>query len=88
MYRIKEARVVELTQGSLKSSMDEHLMASNKQAYPAHQMLPITPDGVPSGAPALREALSDAELHGLRGSIIYLCNPCQENTRLQRFQRL
>ena len=66
MYRIRETRVVELTQGSPKSSMDEHLMANNKQAYSAHQTLPITPDGIPSGAPALREALSDPQLSDIR----------------------
>ena len=85
MYRIRETRVVELTQGSPKSSMDEHLMANNKQAYSAHQTLPITPDGIPSGAPALREALSDAEL---RGSIFYPWNLCvwRSQTRAKKTQ--
>ena len=71
--------VIELMQGSLNSSMGEHLMASNKLAYSGHQTPPITPDGIPSGAPAVREALSDPELRGLRvlrGSIFYPCNLC------------
>ena len=79
MYRIRETRVIELMQGSLNSSMGEHLVANNKLAYSGHQTLPITPDGIPSGAPAVREALSDPELRGLRvlrGSIFYPCNLC------------
>ena len=75
MYRIRETGAVELTQGSLKSSMGKHLMANNKRAYSAHHTLSITPDGIPSGAPALREALSDRELR-VRSSIFYPCNPC------------
>ena len=58
--------------------MGKHLMASNKLAYSGHQTLPITPDGIPSGAPAAREALSDPELRDLRvlrGSIFCPCNP-------------
>ena len=68
--------LVALMQGSLNSSMGEHLMANNKLAYFGRQTLPITPDGIPSGAPAVREALSDPELRVLRGSIFYPCNPC------------
>ncbi len=34
--------------------MGEHLMVNNKLAYSGHQTLPITPDGIPSGAPAVR----------------------------------
>ena len=78
MYRIRETQVVELMQGSLNSSMGKHLMASNKLAYSGHQTLPITPDGIPSGAPAVREALRDPQLRDLRvlrGSIFYPCNP-------------
>ena len=74
MYRIRETKIVELMQRSLKSSMGEHLMANNKLAYSGHQTLHITPDGIPSGATAVREALSDPELRGLRvlrGSIFY-----------------
>ena len=59
--------------------MGKHLMASNKLAYSGHQTLPITPDGIPSGAPAVREALSDPQLRDLRvlrGSIFFPCNPC------------
>jgi hypothetical protein len=67
--------VIELMQGSLDSSMGKHLVANNKLASSGHQTLPITPDGVPSGAPALREALSDSELRALRGSIFCPCNP-------------
>ena len=66
MYRIRETMVIELMQGSLNSSMGEHLVANNKLAYSGHQALPITPDGTPSGAPAVREALSDSELRDLR----------------------
>ena len=62
--------------GSLNSSMGEHLVANNKLASSGHQTPPITPDGIPSGAPAVREALSDPELRVLRGSIFYPCNPC------------
>ena len=73
--------------GSLNSSMCEHLMTNNKLAYLGHQTLPITPDGIPSGAPAVREAVSDHELRdlrALRGSIFLtvqsVCsaqrNPC------------
>jgi hypothetical protein len=75
MYRIRETMVIELMQGSLNSSMGEHLVATNKLASSGHQTLPITPDGIPSGAPAVREALSDPELRVLRGSIFYPCNP-------------
>ena len=53
---------VALMQGSLNSSMGEHLMTNNKLAYFGRQTLPITPDGIPSGAPAVREALSDPDL--------------------------
>ena len=66
-------------QGSLNSSMGEHLVANNKLAYSGHQTPPITPDGLPSGAPAAREALSDlqlCDLRVLRGSIFNTCNPC------------
>ena len=79
MYRIRDTKVVQLMQGSLNSSMGEHLMANNKLAYSGHQTLPITPDGIPSGAPAVREALSDPQLRDLRvlrNSIFYPCNPC------------
>ena len=92
MYRIRETRAVELTQGSLTSSMGEHLVANNKRAYSDHQMLPITPDGIPSGAPAVREALSDAELRGLRGSIFYPYNPyvwrSQTRAKIQNTEEL
>ena len=91
MYRIRETMVIELMQGSLISSMGEHLMANNKLAYSGHQTLPITPDGIPSGAPAVREALSDPELRDLRvlrGSIFYPCVPrsgtCAEKTTGRR----
>ncbi len=63
---MRETMVIELMQGSLESSMGEHLVASNKLAYFGHQTPPITPDGIPSGAPAVREALSDSELRDLR----------------------
>jgi len=79
MYRITETMEIELMQGSLNSSMGEHLVANNKLAYSGHQMSPITPDGIPSGAPAAREALSDFQLRDLRvlrGSIFNTCNPC------------
>ena len=59
MNRIRETKVAELMQGSLVSSMGERLLANNKLAYSGQQTLPITPDGIPSGAPAVREALSD-----------------------------
>ena len=82
--------VIELMQGSLNSSMGEHLMANNKLAYSGHQTLPITPDGIPSGAPAVREALSDPELRDLRvrGSIFYRCHPCvwRSQTRAKKTQ--
>jgi hypothetical protein len=58
--------------------MGKHLMASNKLAYSGHQTLPIIPDGIPSGVPAVREALSDPQLRDLRvlrGAIFYPCNP-------------
>ena len=74
MYGIRETMVIELRKRSLNSSMGEHLVASNKLAYSGHQMPPITPDGVPSGAPAVREALSDLQLRDLRalsGSIFF-----------------
>ena len=45
--------------------MGEHLVANNKRAYSGHQTPPITPDGIPSGAPALREALSDPKFRSL-----------------------
>ena len=54
--------------------MGEHLVANNKLAYFCHQTPPITPDGIPSGAPAVREALSDPQLRdlrALRGSIFF-----------------
>ena len=76
---MRETMVVELMQGSLESSMGEHLVASNKLAYFGHQTPPITPDGIPSGAPATREPLSDLQLRALRvlrGSIFFPCNPC------------
>jgi hypothetical protein len=63
---MRKTNAAELMQGSLESSMGEHLMANNKLAYWGHQELPITPDGIPSGSPALREALSDPELRDLR----------------------
>ena len=63
--------VIELMKRSLNSSMGEHLVANNKLAYSGHQMPPITPDGVPSGAPAVREALSDPDLRVLRVSIFF-----------------
>jgi len=93
MYRIRETRAVKLTQGSLNSSMGEHLVANNKLAYSGHQTPPITPDGIPSGAPAVREALSDPELRDLRvlrGSIFYPCNPRvpQSGTRAEKFKSL
>ena len=59
--------------------MGKHLVASNKLAYSGHQTLPITPDGIPSGTPAVREAISDPQLRDLRalpGSIFYPCNAC------------
>jgi hypothetical protein len=71
MYRITETMEIELMQGSLNSSMGEHLVANNKLAYSGHQTPPITPDGSPSGAPAAREAESDpqlCDLRALRGS--------------------
>ena len=58
--------VVALMQGSLNSSMGEHLTANNKLAYSGRQTLPIAPDGILSGAPAVREALSDPQLRDLR----------------------
>ena len=64
--------------GSPKSVMGEPFVASNKLAYSGHQELPIAPDVITSGTPALREALSDPELRDLRvlrGSIFYPCNP-------------
>ena len=51
--------------------MGEHLVANNKRAYSGHQTPPITPDGIPSGAPAVREALSDPDLRVLRGPIFF-----------------
>jgi len=66
--------VVEFMQGLLSSSMGEHSIANNKLAYSGHQTLPFTPDGIPSGAPVVREALSDPELR-IRGFIFYPCNP-------------
>ena len=80
---------IELMQGSLNSSMGEHLTANNKLAYFGRQTLPITPDGIPSGAPALREAVSDPELRDLRvlrGFIFYPRNLCvwRSQTRAQK----
>ena len=69
---------IKFMQGSLNSSMGEHLVANNKLAYSGHQTPPITPDGTPSGAPAVREAVSDHQLRDLRvlrGFIFYPCNP-------------
>ena len=66
MYRPRETKVIELMQRSLNSLMGEHLMANNKPASSGHHTLPITPDGTPSEVPAMREALSDPELRGLR----------------------
>jgi hypothetical protein len=57
---------IEFMQGSLNSSMGQHLVANNKLAYSGHQMPSITPDGLPSGAPAAREAVSDPQLRDLR----------------------
>ena len=75
---MRGTKVVKSIRGSINRSMGEPFVASNKLAYSGHQTLPITPDGIPSGAPALREALSDPELRDLRvlrGSIFYPCNP-------------
>ncbi len=90
---MRETMVIELMQGSLESSMGEHLVASKTLAYSGHQTPPITPDGIPSGAPAVREALSDSELRDLRvlrGSIFYPCNPCvwRSQTRAEKFKSL
>jgi len=90
---MRETKVAELIQGSLDSSMGEHLVATNKLASFGHQTLPITPDRIPSGAPAVREALSDPELRDLRvlrGSIFYPCNPCvpRSGTRAEKLKSL
>ena len=84
---------IKLMQRSLNSLMGEHLLANNKLAYSGHQTPPITPDGIPSGAPAVREALSDPELRDLRvlrGSIFYPCNPCvpRSGTRAEKLKSL
>jgi len=78
--------------GSPKSVMGEPFVASNKLAYSGHQELPIAPDVITSGTPALREALSDPELRDLRvlrGSIFYPCNPCvpRSGTRAKKNNR-
>jgi hypothetical protein len=91
MYWMTERMVTEFMQGSLESSMGEPFVASNKLAYSGHQELPITPDGIPSGAPAVREALSDPELRDLRvlrGSIFYPCNPPARHRELRRGGRV
>ena len=75
--------VMELMQGSFNSSMGEHLVANNKLAYSGHQTPPITPDGIPSGAPAVREPLSDPGLRVLRGSIFCPCNPPRPPSQAQ-----
>ena len=75
---MRKSKDHKLMRGSPKSVMGEPFVANNKLAYSGHQTPPITPDGIPSGAPAVREALSDSELRDLRvlrGSIFYPCNP-------------
>ena len=65
---------IEFMERTLNSSMGEHLVANNKLAYSGHQTRPITPDVITSGAPAVREALSDFQLRALRalrGSIFF-----------------
>ena len=75
---MRGTKVVKSIRGSINRSMREPFVASNKLAYSGHQELPIAPDVITSGTPALREALSDPELRDLRvlrGSIFYPCNP-------------
>jgi hypothetical protein len=76
MYWMRKSKDHKLMRGSPKSVMGEPFVANNKLAYSGHQTLPIAPDVITSGTPALREALSDPELRVLRGSIFYPCNPC------------
>ena len=78
--------------------MGKHLMASNKLAYSGHQTPPITPDGIPSGAPAVREALSDPQLRVvrvLRASIFFRvirafgeAKPVPRKQKVSTFSRL
>ena len=80
---MRKSKDHKLMRGSPKSVMGEPFVASNKLAYSGHQELPIAPDVITSGTPALREALSDPELRDLRvlrGSIFYPCNPRIEGT--------
>ena len=65
-------------------------MANNKLACSGHQMLPITPDGIPSEAPAVREALNDPHLRDLRvlrGSIFCPWNPWLNKTEFNNAQK-
>jgi hypothetical protein len=78
MYRMRQTRIAESMEGSLNSSMGEPLMANNKLAYSGRQELSIAPDGISSGTPATREALSDPDsLRSLRALWFnkYPCNP-------------
>ena len=76
---MRETMVVELMQGSLESSMGEHLTANNKLAYSGHQTLPISPDLIKSGQPARGLLLGDLDSpRSLRSLWFsnYPCNPC------------
>jgi hypothetical protein len=66
MYWMKTVGETESMRGSLNSAMDEPLMAIISELITGHQELTFAPDGIPSGTPAAREALSDLELRDLR----------------------